>query len=149
MGHDPFAGHLYAFTNKRRNKIKYLFWEDNGFVLYYKSLSEEKFKWLKRDDKLMTLTGRDSKLIGCFSVWKRRHHLTENRCHRTTEKLITILVEHLRLSHSKRFGPSSEQTPPEQATLSRPETDEPKGRCLPWMLLLNKSTVWTAVYRLH
>ena len=31
LGHDPFAGHLYAFTNKRRNKIKCLFWEDNGF----------------------------------------------------------------------------------------------------------------------
>jgi transposase len=28
LGHDPFAGHLYAFTNKRRNKIKCLFWED-------------------------------------------------------------------------------------------------------------------------
>lgn len=58
LGHDPFAGHLYAFTNKRRNKIKCLFWEDNGFVLYYKSLSEEKFKWPKRDDKVMTLTGQ-------------------------------------------------------------------------------------------
>ena len=58
LGHDPFAGHLYAFTNKRRNKIKCLFWEDNGFVLYYKSLSEEKFKWPKRDDKVITLTGQ-------------------------------------------------------------------------------------------
>ena len=58
LGHDPFTGHLYAFTNKRRNKIKCLFWEDNGFVLYYKSLSEEKFKWPKRDDKVMTLTGK-------------------------------------------------------------------------------------------
>jgi transposase len=58
LGHDPFAGHLYAFTNKRRNKIKCLFWEDNGFVLYYKSLSEEKFKWPKPQDKLITLTGQ-------------------------------------------------------------------------------------------
>jgi transposase len=58
MGHGAFACHLYAFTNKRRNKVKCLFWEDNGFVLYYKSLSEEKFKWLKHDDKLMTLTGQ-------------------------------------------------------------------------------------------
>jgi transposase len=27
-------------------------------VLNYKSLSEEKFKWPKRDDKVMTLTGK-------------------------------------------------------------------------------------------
>ena len=43
LGHDPFAGHSYAFTNKQRNKIKWLFWENNGFVLYYKSLEEDKF----------------------------------------------------------------------------------------------------------
>ena len=30
---------------RRRNKIKCLMWEDNGFVLYYKALAEEKFKW--------------------------------------------------------------------------------------------------------
>ncbi|WP_419609452.1 IS66 family insertion sequence element accessory protein TnpB, partial [Thiolapillus sp.] len=38
-----FEGALYAFTNRRRDKIKLLYWEDNGFVLYYKSLAEEKF----------------------------------------------------------------------------------------------------------
>lgn len=45
LGHNPFDGGLYAFTNRQRNKIKCLFWEDNGFVLYYKSLAEEKFRW--------------------------------------------------------------------------------------------------------
>ena len=59
------------------------------------------------------------------------------------KKRIAMLEEHLRLSHAKRFGPSSEQTPPEQgnlfnevetlaepeqATLPLPETDEPKGK---------------------
>ena len=34
LGHNPFEGHLYAFTNKRHTKIKCLFWEKNGFVLY-------------------------------------------------------------------------------------------------------------------
>ena len=57
LGHNPFADHLYAFTNRQRNKIKCLFWEDNGFVLYYKSLAEEKFKWPRRTDELVTLTG--------------------------------------------------------------------------------------------
>lgn len=58
LDHNPFAGHLYAFTNKRRNKIKCLFWEDNGFVLYYKSLEEDKFKWPKCQEEVMTLTGQ-------------------------------------------------------------------------------------------
>tara|TARA_R110002167_G_scaffold13128_2_gene55386 strand:+ start:4946 stop:5311 length:366 start_codon:yes stop_codon:yes gene_type:complete len=58
LGHNPFAGHLYAFTNKRRNKIKCLFWENNGFVLYYKSLEEDKFIWPKHEKELMTLNGQ-------------------------------------------------------------------------------------------
>jgi len=57
LGHNPFEGHLYAFTNKQRNKIKCLFWESNGFVLYYKSLSKDKFKWPKRTDELVVITG--------------------------------------------------------------------------------------------
>lgn len=36
LGHNPFSGALYAFTNRQRNKIKCVMWEDNGFVLYYK-----------------------------------------------------------------------------------------------------------------
>ncbi|WP_084354611.1 IS66 family insertion sequence element accessory protein TnpB [Vreelandella aquamarina] len=33
LGHSPFSGALYAFTNRQRNKIKCLMWEDNGFVM--------------------------------------------------------------------------------------------------------------------
>jgi len=57
LGRSPFTGALYAFTNRQRNKIKCLMWEDNGFVLYYKALAEEKFKWPAAADELMPLTG--------------------------------------------------------------------------------------------
>jgi transposase len=58
LGHNPFTGALYAFTNRPRNKIKCLFWEDNGFVLYYKSLAEEKFRWPHVGDEVIRLTGQ-------------------------------------------------------------------------------------------
>ena len=29
-------------------------WEDNGFVLYYKALAEEKFKWPSPTDELLS-----------------------------------------------------------------------------------------------
>lgn len=58
LGHNPFDGGLYAFTNRQRNKIKCLYWEDNGFVLYYKSLAEEKFRWPHQGDEVITLTGQ-------------------------------------------------------------------------------------------
>ncbi|EIJ32877.1 IS66 family insertion sequence element accessory protein TnpB [Thiothrix nivea] len=59
LGHDPFAGALYAFTNRQRTKIKCLYWEDNGFVLYYKALAEEKFHWPQTGDGgVMALTAQ-------------------------------------------------------------------------------------------
>ena len=58
LGHNPFDGALYAFINRHRDKIKCLFWENNGFVLYYKSLAEDKFRWPKRGEEVMTLTGQ-------------------------------------------------------------------------------------------
>ena len=57
LQHDPFSGTLYAFTNRQRNKIKCVFWDHNGVVLYYKSLAEETFKWPKRGDEVLALTG--------------------------------------------------------------------------------------------
>lgn len=56
LGHNVFAGNLYAFTNRRHDKIKCLLWEDNGFVLYYKALSEEKFHWPKTNDDVVSLS---------------------------------------------------------------------------------------------
>ena len=57
LGHNPFSGALYAFTNRQRNKIKCLMWEDNGFVLYYKALAEERFKWPTLSVDLLSLSG--------------------------------------------------------------------------------------------
>lgn len=57
LGHDPFSGALYVFANRQRNKIKCLFWEENGFVLYYKALAEERFHWPQANEELITLNG--------------------------------------------------------------------------------------------
>ena len=59
LGHNPFSGALYVFRNRRGNKIKCLFWEDNGFVLYYKALAEEKFRWPRTQHELVALTGQE------------------------------------------------------------------------------------------
>ena len=58
LDQNPFNGGLYAFTNRQRNKIKCLYWEDNGFVLYYKSLAEEKFRWPRKGDEVVSLNGQ-------------------------------------------------------------------------------------------
>lgn len=58
LGHNAFSGELYVFINRQHNKLKALFWEDNGFVLYYKALAEEKFRWPRSDQETLRITGQ-------------------------------------------------------------------------------------------
>ena len=71
---NPQSGDFYLFTNRQRNKIKCLFWDRNGFALYYKRLEKGRFNYSKymSEDKLVIsetqlkalLVGLDFYLLG-------------------------------------------------------------------------------------
>ena len=42
---DPFSESLFVFTNRGKDKLKILFWDHNGFWLYYRRLETGRFKW--------------------------------------------------------------------------------------------------------
>jgi transposase len=44
MGLDPTDGEIYVFVNRRRNQLKLLLFEPDGFCLYHKKLSEGTFE---------------------------------------------------------------------------------------------------------
>ena len=50
LSQSPQSGDLFLFFNKARDKVKLLFWDRNGFVLYYKRLERHKFHLPKIKD---------------------------------------------------------------------------------------------------
>ena len=45
LGFDPFARAVFVFGNHRRDRIKILGWQRNGFWLLLKRLENERFVW--------------------------------------------------------------------------------------------------------
>ena len=45
LGLDPFAACVYVFSNRRRNRVKILGWDRNGFWLLLKRLEQDRFIW--------------------------------------------------------------------------------------------------------
>ncbi len=72
LGEDPLSGHLFIFRNKEETKMKILYWERDGFAIWYKRLEKGRFnlprsggRGLEVDltELSMMLTGLDSSTV--------------------------------------------------------------------------------------
>lgn len=67
---DPLTGHLFLFVNRRRDKLKVLYWDGDGLAIWYRRLEQGTFQLPKvdpdavaasmsADDLVMLLRGID------------------------------------------------------------------------------------------
>jgi len=98
FGEDPFAGDLFCFFNRRRDRVKVLVWDRNGFWLHCKRLERGTFERLacrgakieiERAQMSMLLEGIDTK----FSRVHRHFSRDVRICVRDTDR------ERERVSH--------------------------------------------------
>lgn len=53
---DLFSDSLFLFCGRRRNRLKALIWEEDGFILLYKRLENGRYNWPKDEEEVRDLT---------------------------------------------------------------------------------------------
>lgn len=55
---NPYQKALYLFCGRRKDRIKGLYWEGDGFLLLYKRLEAGSFQWPRDGDEVKTVTAQ-------------------------------------------------------------------------------------------
>ena len=56
IAQDPLSGQLFVFRNRRRDRIKVLYWDRDGFALWYKRLEKGTFRFPEAKDGHIEVT---------------------------------------------------------------------------------------------
>ncbi|EEG77487.1 IS66 family insertion sequence element accessory protein TnpB [Dethiobacter alkaliphilus] len=56
---NPFQNSVFLFCGRRRDRLKALYWEEDGFVLLYKRLENGKFQWPMSAEDVRTITNQE------------------------------------------------------------------------------------------
>jgi len=90
LGQDPLSGHLFLFISRRRDRLKILYWDADGFALWYKRLEAGTFRSprtpvedasveLKASELAMLLEGIDLKSVKRTARLRLRKKKSQSR----------------------------------------------------------------------
>lgn len=72
---DPFTNSLFLFCGRRCDRIKALYWENDGFVLLYKRLETGAYQWPRTEAEARQLTSQQYRwLMEGLSVEQPKAH---------------------------------------------------------------------------
>jgi transposase len=73
LGADPMSGHLFVFRNKNEDSIKVLYWDRDGYAIWYKRLEKGTFALPQGAATGFQITGNEfSMLLGGVDFKKIR-----------------------------------------------------------------------------
>ena len=68
---DPCSGAVFAFRGRRGDRIKLLYWDGQGFCLYYKVMEKGRFPWPSPADGTVQLTSAQLAMLWEGMDWRR------------------------------------------------------------------------------
>lgn len=81
---DPLSGHLFLFINRRRDKLKVLYWDGDGLAIWYRRLEQGTFQVPKPSEGKHSIEIRSDELtmllrgIDLASVRRRKRFSFES-----------------------------------------------------------------------
>jgi len=75
---DPLSGQLFVFRNNRADRVKLLYWDEDGFVIVYKRLEAGTFRFPSADAAGVEIRAADLQMlldgVELASVKRRRRY---------------------------------------------------------------------------
>jgi transposase len=63
LHNDPLSGHLFVFRNQRGDRLKLLYWDEDGFVIVYKRLEAGTFRFPQADSASLQIRSADLHML--------------------------------------------------------------------------------------
>ncbi len=59
LAQDPMSGHLFVFRNKAGERLKILWWDNDGYCIFYKRLERGTFQFPASGEKVIAVASAE------------------------------------------------------------------------------------------